>query len=89
MNPDHFEGRIVVMSVFNDIDWTGNSDVCFSNARKVSDHAKEFQRRHWSFLGLGDGENGTNVQLQTRRKMGPVSQSNDVNVFHSGVRVSV
>ena len=25
--------------------------MCVSNAREISDHAKEFQRGHWSFLG--------------------------------------
>ena len=51
-NPEQFEVRILFMSTFNDIDWTknGNSDVCISNARDVSDYAKEFQRGHWSFL---------------------------------------
>ena len=58
ITPDQFEGRMIFMSMFNDIEWTkkGHSDVCISNARKVSDCAKEFPRGHWSFLGLGDEE---------------------------------
>ena len=58
ITPDQFEGRIIFMSMFNDIDRTknGNSDVCISNAREVSDYAKEFQRGHWSFFGPGDEE---------------------------------
>ena len=58
INPDHFEGRIMFMTMFNDIDWTksGNSDVYISHAREVSDNAKEFQRGHWSSHGLGDEE---------------------------------
>ena len=54
--PEQFEGRIIFMSVFNDIDRTGNSDVCTPDARKVSDDANEFQRRHWSFFDPGDEE---------------------------------
>ena len=43
-------------SMFNDIYVTKNGKTigCISNAREVSDYAKEFQRGHWSFLGLGD-----------------------------------
>ena len=55
-NPHRFERRIPVMSMFNDIAWrkSGNSSECVSNVREVSDHAKECQRGHWSFRGLGD-----------------------------------
>ena len=58
IHPDQFEGRMMCMSMFNDIDWTkkGHADVCLSNAREVSDYAKVFQRGHWPFLGPGDEE---------------------------------
>ena len=44
--------------MFNYMEWRkkGNSDVCVSNAREVSDYAKKFPRGHWSFFGPGDEE---------------------------------
>ena len=44
INPDQFQGRIIFMSMFNDIGWTknANSNVCVSNSREVNDYAKEF-----------------------------------------------
>ena len=52
-NPEQFEGRILFMSMFNDIDWTqkGNSSDCLSNSEKIKKHATRFPRGHWSFLG--------------------------------------
>ena len=47
------------MSMFNDIAWArkdGHHTECILNAREVSDHAKKFQRGHWSFLAPGDEE---------------------------------
>ena len=60
-------------SMFNDTDWTKN---CISNVKELSDCTEEFQRGHWSFLGLEDVEMVWNLQL-ARRKMGPKSRSND------------
>ena len=52
INLQQLEGKILFMSMFNDIGWTknGNSAECVSNARKVSEFARGCQRGHWSFL---------------------------------------
>ena len=72
INPDHCEGRILFMSMFNDIDWTKNvkSDACMSNVREVSGYAKEFQRGHWSFLRPGDEETGTERATASQKETG-------------------
>ena len=53
--PENFTGRIIFMSMFNDISWGSrdNEKVCESNARLVSLYAKRFGTGQWSFLGLG------------------------------------
>ena len=42
IKPEEFTGRIVFMSMFNDIDWTrqGNDGICFSNPEEVKEYAK-------------------------------------------------
>ena len=55
INPEHFEGRIIFMSMFYDIDGTKirNSLDRISTSKEVRDYAKRFQRWHWSFLSPG------------------------------------
>ena len=80
INPDQFEGRIIFVSMFNDIDWTqnGHFSECILNAREVSDYAKKFLRGHWSFLGPGDEEkSGMERAFTSQKEMGTASQSND------------
>ena len=53
--PEQFQGRIIFMSMFNDIIW-GKKDIetdCIANSSLVSLFAKRFPARRWSFLGLG------------------------------------
>ena len=52
--PEEFTGRIIFMSMFNDISWRSqdNEQECESNANLVSIYARRFSRR-WSFLGPG------------------------------------
>ena len=52
----NFEGRIIFMSMFNDIDSTkrGKSEKCISNSEHVDNYAKRFSHGHWSFPGPGD-----------------------------------
>ena len=53
--PEKFTGRIIFMSIFNDISW-GSEDhkkECESNAQLVSLCAKRFGAGQWSFLGPG------------------------------------
>ena len=51
--PENFTGRILFMSMFNDISWRSkdNEKECESNAQLVSLYAKRFGAGQWSFLG--------------------------------------
>ena len=54
-DPDQLQGRIIFMTMFNDIIWriTDNEQECIANATLVSVFAKRFPAGRWSFLGLG------------------------------------
>ena len=54
-DPSEFKGRIIFMSVFNDISWRSedNEQECNANADLVSIHARKFLPGRWSFLGPG------------------------------------
>ena len=53
--PEIFTGRILFMSMFNDIscDGKGNEEECLANAEVVSILAKKFGIGQWSFIGTG------------------------------------
>ena len=53
--PENFTGRILFMSMFNDIscDRKGNKEECLANARVVKVLAKRFGIGHWSLIGPG------------------------------------
>ena len=53
--PADFKGRIIFMSMFNDIVWDakGYEELCENNSRRVEECARRFPRSHWSFLGPG------------------------------------
>ena len=55
VKPNQFQGRIIFMSMFNDIIWENedNEQACFANATLVSLFAKRFPAGRWSFLGPG------------------------------------
>ena len=55
VTPEKFTGRIIFMSMFNDISCgsKGNEKECKSNAQLVSLFAKRFGAGQWSFLGPG------------------------------------
>ena len=54
-DPSHFKGRIIFMSMFNDIIWRSedNEKECNANATLVLLLAKRFPAGRWSFLGPG------------------------------------
>ena len=54
-SPETFTGRILFMSMFNDIscDRKGNKEECFANVRVVKVFAKKFGIGQWSFIGPG------------------------------------
>ena len=54
--PENFTGRILFMSMVNDISCgtRDNEQECLANARLVSLYAKKFgKKRQWSFIGPG------------------------------------
>ena len=53
--PENFTGRIIFMSMFNDIVWysKGNVQTCEYNSKTIGQYARRFPRGHWSFLGPG------------------------------------
>ena len=53
--PEQFQGRIIFMSMFNDIIWRNkdNEKECIANCTLVSLFAKRFPAGRWSFLGPG------------------------------------
>ena len=52
---EQIQGRIIFMSMFNDIIWgyKGNETKCTANSTLVSLFAKRFPAGRWSFLGPG------------------------------------
>ena len=53
--PENFPGRIIFMSMFNDISCGSkdNEKECLANAKLVSLYAKRFGKGQWSFIGPG------------------------------------
>ena len=53
--PENFIGRIIFMSMFNDISCGSrdNEEECMLNAKLVSLYAKRFGKGQWSFIGPG------------------------------------
>ena len=65
-DPADFKGRIIFMSVFNDIVWDakGNEELCEKNQ-------KELKRGHWSFLGPGSKKKWyATYNSKTKRMLG-------------------
>ena len=55
IQPQEFTGRIIFMSMFNDISWGSqdNEQEYELNANLVSNYARRFSPGRWSFLGPG------------------------------------
>ena len=71
INPDQFEERIIFMRMFNDIDWTEEIlTYAPPDARKVSDDANEFQRRHGHSLILEMKKNGQEPATTSHKENG-------------------
>ena len=53
--PENFTGRIIFMSMFNDIVWDakGKHELCVNDSKTIKEYAERFLHSHWSFLGLG------------------------------------
>ena len=53
--PDQFKGRIIFVSMYNDIVWweRGNTETCITNSVTVANYARRFLLGRWSFWGPG------------------------------------
>ena len=53
--PKIFKGRIIFMSMYNDIDWgkRGNKENCIASALRITEYARRFPQGRWSFPGPG------------------------------------
>ena len=53
--PENCKGRIICMSMFNDISCgtKDNEEECLANAKLVSLYARRFGKGHWSLMGPG------------------------------------
>ena len=69
--PEHFKGRIIFMSMHNDVAWQekGNKERCEYNSQTVANYVRKFPRGHWSFLGPGCDE----VPKRIRAPMKPAA----------------
>ena len=73
--PEQFQGRIIFMSMFNDIIWeiTDNEQECIANATLVSVFAKRFPAGRWSFLGLESEKSGILLTTKDHEENGSES----------------
>ena len=67
--PEGFTGRIIFMSMFNDISWWSNDNEqeCELSAQLVSMYAKRFSPGRWSFLGLGSEKKWNSTYIDRPR----------------------
>ena len=63
--PENFTGRIIFMSMFNDISCGSkdNEKECLANAQLVSLYARKFGKGQWSFIGPGSDSQKVDVQF--------------------------
>ena len=73
--PEEFTGRIIFMSMFNDISWGSkdNEQECESNANLVSICARRFSSGRWSFLGRGSERSGFLFMIADHKENGTES----------------
>ena len=76
-DPSQFQGRIIFMSMFNDIicRMKDNEQECIANATPtlVSLFAKRFPAGRWSFLGPGSEKNGILLATKDHKENGTES----------------
>ena len=82
--PEEFAGRIIFMSMFNDISWRSkdNKQECESSAQLFSLYAKRFGAGRCSFLWLGSEKKWYSThEKQTTRKMRQSRRTDDAGIF--------
>ena len=72
VTPEKITGRIIFMSMFNDISWGSrdNKKECESNAQLVSLYAKRFGAGQWSFLGPWSEKKWYSIREDSRKVNG-------------------
>ena len=74
IEPENVEDWIILVSMFNDIEWTkekGHPEQCISSSEKVKNHAKRFSRGHWTSLGPGvEKSNGMELTVTHLKENG-------------------
>ena len=82
--PETFTGRILFMSMFNDIscDRKCNKEECVANARVVKVLAKKFGIGQWSSIGPGSGQKWSSAEenKQSTRSLGSFRGRNAVGI---------
>ena len=76
--PETFTGRILFMSMFNDIscDRKGNKEECLANARVVKVLAKKFGIGQWSFIGPGSEKKWYSAENSPQGAWGNIAEQN-------------
>ena len=80
---EDFTGRIIFMSMFNDISWESeeNKQECESSAHLGSIYAKRCSPGRRSFLGPGSEKKWySTLECKTTRRMGQNCRANDVKI---------
>ena len=82
IKPENFTGRIILMSMFNDISWGSkdNKIECESIAQLFSLFARRFGAGRWSFLGLGSEKKCYSISEDSPQgEWGQKCRANDVD----------
>ena len=71
-SPEAFTGRILFMSMFNDIscEGKGNKEQCLKDADFVKTFTRRFGIGQWSFIGPGSEKKVVSFRKQPARRMG-------------------
>ena len=80
--PCDFKGRIIFMSMFNDIDYRKrcNEQTCLESVTEVTEHTKQFQLGHGCFCGLGRERVAPYELGQTSQTVGSHHRQNDTEI---------
>ena len=75
-SPETFTGRILFMSMFNDISCgtKDNERECLANAKVVSLYAKRFGIGQWSFIGPGSEKKWYSWKRTAHKEFGTISR---------------
>ena len=75
--PETFTGRILFMSMFDDIscDRKGNEEECVANSKVVSIHAKKFDIGQWSFIGPRSEKKWYSMERIAHKELGIISRT--------------